>query len=278
MKILVTGKGGAKSGGWAIRGLQLGQALEAQIEPMASVATCKEADIIIVVKRTPHELMQNVYQSGKPWVYDTVDGWPQPNHWEQHDAIQWLSKHVRALNPSAVVFGTSRMQADADFRGPSLILPHHSWPKYKPNEIREKVSIVGYEGSPKYLGKWVITVQDACRAMGWEFQINGDMTQADIGICLRDNGGYPARFWKPGTKLSNLHALGIPALCSPEAGYRSVASGMEFWINKEKDVENAFDNLADVKARKEISKSMLKAAITLESVADKYKAWLKTLL
>ncbi len=277
MKVLVTGKGGG-SGSFAIRGLQLGAAIEAQIEPMASAATCKAADIIIVVKRTPDALMQNICQSGKPWVYDMVDGWPQPNYWEQHDAIQWLSKHVRALNPSAAVFGTSRMQADADFRGPSLILPHHSWPKYKPSEIREKVSVVGYEGSPKYLGKWLDVVLEACKRMGWDFQINGDMTQADIGICLRDNGGYPARFWKPGTKLSNLHALGISALCSPEAGYHSVASGMEFWINKESDVMRAFENLADVRTRRDVSKSMLKAALPLESVAEKYKAWLKTLL
>lgn len=278
MNILVTGKGGSKSGGWAIRGNQLGSAISATIEPMASLESCKVADLIIVVKRTPAHVIENIRRSGKPWVFDCVDGWPQPSEMGESQALGWLQDKIQSLKPSAVVFGTERMLLDSGFEGPSLVLPHHSWPKYQPNEIREKVSVVGYEGAPAYLGKWFYAISDACAKMGWEFQVNGDMTKADIGIALRQTGGYPAKYWKPGTKLSNLHALGIPALCTQEAGYQSVASGMEFWIHGEKDVTNAFENLADVKARKEISKSMLKAAITLESVADKYLAWLKALV
>jgi hypothetical protein len=277
VKILLTGKGG-NSGSFAIRGTQLGAAIGATIEPMASLESCKAADIIIVVKRTPTQVIENIRQSGKPWVFDVVDGWPQPSEMDQVQAMDWLQNKLESLKPNAVVFGTQRMQFDSGFEGPSLVLPHHSWSKYQPSEIREKVSVVGYEGAPAYLGKWFYVISDACAKMGWDFIVNGDMTKADIGIALRQTGGYPAKYWKPGTKLSNLHALGIPALCTQEAGYQSVASGMEFWIHNEKDVTNAFDNLADVKARKEINKSMLKAAITLESVADKYKAWLKALV
>lgn len=277
MKILITGKGG-NSGSWAIRAQQIGEAIGAQVEPMASAATCKAADIIIVVKRTPDQLIETIRKSGKPWVYDVVDGWPQPSEMDQAQAMDWLQNKIESLKPSAVVFGTQRMQFDSGFSGPALVLPHHSWPKYQPNEIREKVSTVGYEGAPAYLGKWFYVISDACAKMGWEFQVNGDMTKADIGIALRQTGGYPAKYWKPGTKLSNLHALGIPALCTQEAGYQSVASGMEFWIHNERDVMSAFENLADVRTRRDISKSMLKAALPLESVADKYKAWLKTLV
>jgi hypothetical protein len=277
MKILLTGKGG-NSGSFAIRGNQLGVAIGATIKPMASLESCTAADLIIVVKRTPDQLIETIRKSGKPWVIDVIDGWPQPSEMDHLQALQWLQNKIDSLKPSAVVFGTQRMQFDSGFEGPALVLPHHSWPKYQPNEIREKVSVVGYEGAPAYLGKWFYVISDACAKMGWEFQVNGDMTKADIGIALRQTGGYPAKYWKPGTKLSNLHALGIPALCTQEAGYQSVASGMEFWIHSEKDVVSAFENLVDQKARKEISKSMLKAALPLATVAETYKAWLKTLV
>lgn len=279
MKVLVTGKGG-KAGSWKIRGEQLGAAIGAHVQPMAGLDDCRDADLVVVVKRTPPGLIHNIRKSRRPWVLDIVDGWPQPSNLSRDAAVAWLHQTIRTLKPTAVVFGTTQMQADAEFEGPSVVLPHHSWQRYVDQQptMRETVRVVGYEGSPRYLGKWLGVLQAACERRGWEFQINGDMGDADVGIALRDGGGYPAQYWKPGTKLSNLHALGIPALCSVELGYRSVASGAEFWIESEAGIDRAFDELADTTRRLQIGDQMRTAALPLNEVAAQYSAWLTTLL
>lgn len=275
MKILITGKGG-KSGSWQIRAVQIGSAIGAKVQANADLNTCKESDLIIVVKRTPAQLMENITKSGKPWVFDIVDGWQQPCNWQPTESIQWLQQRIQTLRPTAMVYGTARMMADAEF--PGLVLPHHAWSKYQPIEVREKVSVVGYEGSLSHLGHWFDVVQAACNRRGWQFQVNGDMSKADIGIALRGNGGYPARHWKPGTKLANLHALGIPAICSPEDGYYEIASGNEQWITNEKDIEFAFDTLEPYKTRLEINRVVPHYAPRLDKIAKQYKDWLHTII
>lgn len=275
MKILVTGKGG-KSGSFAIRGLQLGKAIGAKIEPMASLQTSQEADIIIVVKRTPDSVMENIYKSGTPWVFDIVDGWPQPCTWQPMESIEWLHKRIHTLKPTAVVYGTSRMMADAEF--PGLVLPHHAWSKYSPIEVREKVSVVGYEGSMVHLGHWYNVIQAACNRRGWQFLINGDMSKADIGIALRGNGGYPAKYWKPGTKLANLHALGMPAICSPEAGCYEISAGSELWITRPEEIDGSLDYFESHKVRLGINRNAPIFAPRLETIAANYTEWLQTIV
>lgn len=195
------------------------------------------------------------------------------------EAVRWLRGNLGQWQPTGVVFGTETMKADADTSRPSLVLPHHSWGKYLDREpvIREHVRVVGYEGGAQYLGKWHSILIRECHDRGWDFHINGDMTQADIGIALRDAGGYPARHWKPGTKLSNLHALGLPGLCTPEDGAQSVASGAEIWINSDHEIAEAFDCLDDYHARLRIGQRMRAAALPVESVAQAYLRWLETL-
>lgn len=275
MKLLVTGKGG-RSGSWAIRALQLGGAIGAKVQANATLQDCQNADLIIVVKRTPAQLMENIYKSGKPWVFDIVDGWPQPCNWGSSESIQWLHKRIKDPNPTAVVYGTSRMHSDAEF--PGLVLPHHAWTKYTPIEVREKVSVVGYEGSLAHLGHWFDVIHAACNRRGWQFQVNGDMSKADIGIALRGNGGYPAKFWKPGTKLANLHALGLPAICSIEAGYSAIASGFEMWIEEDKYIDRAFDQLEPYETRLEINQVVQHCAPRLGNIAKQYKEWLRNCL
>lgn len=271
VKLLVTGKGG-KSGSWSIRATQLGGAIGAKVQANADLATCKEADLIIVVKRTPPKLMENIAKSGKPWVFDIVDGWPQPFPWHDKESIGWLQERILTLNPNAVVYGTTRMMADAEF--PGLVLPHHAWSKYSPIEVREKVSVVGYEGSLTHLGHWFDVIQTACNRRGWHFRVNGDMSKADIGIALRGNGGYPAKYWKPGTKLANLHALGLPAICSPETGYYEIASGKERWIVEGDNIDNVFDLFEPYETRLEINRVVPHYAPRLDQIAKHYKDWL----
>jgi hypothetical protein len=74
-----------------------------------------------------------------------------------------------------------------------------------------------------------------------------------------------------------LQALGLPALCSPEAGYQEGANGSEFWITEPNHVTEAFDRLADPELRSAISVLQQQSAPRLEQVAKDYKAWLSTL-
>lgn len=262
-----------------IRGEQLGSAIGATVKPNAQLSDCLCADVIVVVKRTPTVVLEAIAKSGRPWVFDVVDGWPQPagNEWGRKQAVSWLRAELQRLRPTAVVFGTREMQADADFSGPSLVLPHHAWPKYSPISIRDRIRIVGYEGAARYLGKWQAIIESECRLRGWSFVINGNMAKCDIGIALRDVCGYPAMHWKPGTKLSNLQALGLPALVSPECGYRAQASNTEFWIECAEDVIHAFDALQSKDVREKISLAQQGAAPRLAPLAEDYLKWLSTL-
>jgi hypothetical protein len=275
MRILITGKG--TSGSFQIRGFQLGQAIGAEVQPMAEPSDCRSAQIVVGVKRIPEPLLRAIKASGRKFVWDVVDAWPQPCDWSEAQAKAWLYAELRRLQPDAVVFGTPQMLKDSGFTGPTIVLPHHAWPKYAPNPVRP-VRVVGYEGAEQYLGRWRSVVERECDRRGWAFRINGDMAGADIGIALRDGGGYPATWWKPGTKLANLQALGIPALCSEEAGYRDISNGTEYWIQSKEHIGEAFDALESAEMRHAISKTQQESTLRLDQVAADYKAWLKTLL
>jgi hypothetical protein len=269
VQILITGKG--SSGSWKIRGEQLGQAIGAEVQPMAEPSDCRSAKVVVGVKRIPDPLLRAIKSSGRPFVWDAVDPWPQPCDWREPESKAWLRDMIARLQPDAVIFGTPQMRADSGFNGPALVLPHHAWPKYTSNTVRP-VQVVGYEGDPRYLGRWHGVLEQECKSRGWVFRVNGDMQLADIGIALRDSGGYPAAWWKPGTKLANLQALGIPALCSEEAGYRDIASGTESWIRSPDDIARAFEALTPLSVRQQMQAQMVPPR--LHEIAERYRTFL----
>lgn len=275
MKILVTGRGG-KSGSWEIRGRQLGTAIGASVVERASLREMQAADIIVVVKRATEDIVERVRASGRPWVYDMVDGWPQPagNDWDELDALSWLQGTMSSLKPTAVVFPTTQMQRDSGFCGKSIVLPHHAWPKYSKLPVKQKVSRIGYEGGEHYLGKWHKMVDAECRRRGWEFVVNGDMSSCQIGVALRDVNGYPAGAWKANTKLANLQALGIPAVISDESSYSEFGSSAQIVVKTKDDLSCAFDALESFGSRERIGVVAQKAAPRLHDVAKAYREWL----
>ena len=267
--MLITGNG--KAGSWKVRGEQLGGAIGARYVPFG--AKLPEG-LVIVVKRTEPFLLAQLKR--RPWVYDIVDAWPQPSSMDRDKAIAWLQGHLAQLKPTAVVFPTTQMLTDSEWTGPALVLPHHAWPKYQPREPQSVVTRVGYEGDPRYLGKWGDLVQAECAKRRWQFTV-GDLSECDIGIALRDAGGYPAQAWKSNCKLANLQALGIPALCSPEAGYREFGSGHERWIESPADLAHAFGAFAHVGPRSRLHDGMIRSAPRLHDIATRYRDWLTSL-
>lgn len=272
--ILVTGNGSA--GSWRIRGDQLGEAIGAEVMPNAEMVEIRNADLVVVVKRTPEELIRKLRKAKRFWVWDIVDGWPQPygNGWSECAAKGWLQDALAFLRPNAVVFPTTRMLEDSGWKGPALVLPHHAWPKYSPAVVREQIERVGYEGDVRYLGRWHDAVREECDRRGWEFQL-GDLTGCDVGICLRDVSGYPAGAWKANTKLANCQALGIPAVCSPEASYMEFGSGGEWFVSEPDQLTRAFNELGSYELRHALSGVMLPP--TLANVAEQYRQWLDAL-
>lgn len=275
--VVVTGC--ANSGSWSIRGQQLGGAIGATVAPLADLSTLRSGDLIVVAKRFGGNLLDRVRASGKPWVLDFVDGWPQPrgNAWSEEQARPWLQQRLRDLNPFAVVFATGQMLRDSDWEGPTLVLPHHAWPKYARASWSDKVHRVGYEGQPGFLGRWRTILNEECAKRGWEFVENGDLSTCQIGVALRDVSGYPPGAWKANTKLANIQALGLPALVSPEQGYRDFGSSGQIEISEDDDVGVAFDRLADPRIRAEMGEAAFTATPRLATIAERYRTWLASL-
>lgn len=278
MHVLITGRG--KGGSWQIRGVQLGEAIGAEVKSHADVSDCMGAKVVVGVKRIPDDLLKRIKAGGKPFVWDAIDAYPQPvgNIWNRERCLDWLGQELLRLQPDAVVWPTQRAQADAGWTGPQMVLPHHAWPKYQPVPTRQSVRTVGYEGGVAYVGRWQNAIKNECDLRGWAFVVNGDMQQADIGVALRDTAGYAPAHWKPGTKLANLQALGLPALCSREAGYQEIGSGSEYWIERREDLTAAFDELTPQPIRAGIAVRQQLAAPRLADVAKDYAAWLGTLV
>lgn len=275
IKTIITGKG--SSGSWQVRGVQLGGAIGADVYPRSG--NFEGYDRVICVKRIPKETVQALKERDRPWVWDIVDAWPQPegNSWSRKQAIAWLKGEISALQPSAIVFPTSQMLLDSCWIGPSLVLPHHAWPKYKPRELRSSVLAIGYEGGMQYLGKWLEPLHRECNRRGWVFSHNDRLETCDIAVALRDTSGYPCANWKSNCKLANIQALGIPAICSPEKGYIEFGSGKEIFIDSPDQLSDALATLRAEAVRRIVGTVMSMSVPTLKNVSERYMQWLQAL-
>ncbi len=277
MKVLITGRG--TSGSFQIRAVQLGKAIGATVIPNASDADIRAHDLVILVKRPAPGLVERIHRAGKPLVWDVVDSFPQPeaNKWTHHQCMAWLDGQIKALNPAAIVCATDEMRADCGLltMRQRIWLPHHGRPGQDVNPIRENVRTVGYEGGVAYLSGWLKTIEGECACRGWRFQLAPKrLVDVDIVLALRTDAGYAPRSWKSGVKLANACATGTPFIGCREAGYLETASGGEYWADDAQALSTAFDRLSSYEARKRASSMLLRSAITLDSVAKQYSAWL----
>lgn len=266
MRILVTGKGG-KSGSWKMRGEQLGAAMGADVQPMATDAS--RYDVTVVVKRTPGVVLAAV--RGRRWVWDVVDAYPQPlaYGWERDEAIRWVRAKIAAMKPTGIIWPTAKMREDCDTGLPGIVLPHHHRPGIASNPIRKDVKRVGYEGEPAYLGRWAKAAAAECKARGWEFVVNPErLADVDIVVALRDGGGYVCRNWKSAVKLANAHGSGTPFVGVPEQGYIEQASGAEYWAKDQHGLGVAFDWLKSQSAREQVQDRFLQRAYPVEKAAS----------
>lgn len=271
MNILFTGRGGA--GSWAIRAEQIGAALGARVKPMASVADCKAADLVVVVKRVPDDLLQAIRKSGRPWVYDIVDAYPQPmcSDWSEAESRAWLKEHLAKLKPNFVIWPNERMKADA---GGGAVIYHHHRPALRVNPVREQIKAIGYEGAESYIESWKPAIEAECRARGARFVVNPpQLADVDVVLALRGHrwNGYPQQHWKSNVKLANAHGSGTPFIGAPEDGYTETASGAEYWARTPSELSVALNWLESQSAREEVNERFLKAAFSIEHAAERYR-------
>lgn len=272
MKILLTGRGG--SGSWSIRGEQIGKALGAKVCRMALPETCSAADLIVVVKRVPDELLQAIRKSGRPWAYDIVDAYPQPlcSAWGETESREWLKEHLARLRPDHVIWPNERMQKDSI--GGSVVYHHHR-PNIKTNPIREQIKVIGYEGAESYIESWRPAIEAECRKRGARFVVNpANLADVDVVLALRGEAfnGYPQKHWKSNVKLANAHGSGTPFIGAPEDGYSETACGAEYWARSAEDLSRALDWLEPRETRSEVSARFLKSAFSLDHAAERYRS------
>ena len=275
MNILVTGRG--TSGSWQVRGLQLGHAIGAIVQPQAN--SFKGVDLVVLVKRPTPDILNRIRQRGLPLVWDAVDAWPQPqgNSWTEQQAKDWLYREIDTIKPVAIVAATQQMADDINGM-PTLTLPHHGRTGQGMNPIREKIQRIGYEGSEKHLGRWSHDLAQECRKRGIEWVVNPQkLTDLDIVIAVREATGYAPMNWKSNVKLANAQITGTPCILAKEAGYVETASGGEMWADDMQSVSRAIDYL-EPRTRRLAASSLLKSKdVTIQTIASKYKRWLSAL-
>lgn len=251
----------------------------ARVVPLASLEDCRWADLIVVVKRIPADLLQRIRQSGRPWIYDIVDAYPQPEcgAWDRDRSISWLADVESALKPDRVIWPNQQMQADANAIGWPVFYHHHR-PGIQRNPIRPRIARIGYEGSSSYISGWMPAIEKQCERIGAEFVLNPvHLADVDVVLALRDknHAGYPQRMWKSNVKLANAHGSGTPFIGLPEPGYQETASGCEYWATNCDELGTALDWLESQSAREQVSERFLAAAISIDKVAEQYRSWIE---
>lgn len=273
MRVLITGKGG--SGSWAIRGVQIGTAIGAHVEPMASSLQIAAASVVIGVKRIPDSLLKAIHASGTPLIWDVVDSYPQPecSEWTREQSIAWLHAELDRLKPSAVIWPNAAMADDAGWNGLQEVIYHHHRPGIEVNPIREQIRTIAYEGSPRYLEGWERAIAEECDRLGAAWLVNPDsLAAADVVLALRGPrwNGYPQKAWKSNVKLANAHASGTPFIGMREQGYVETQCLAERWVQEPMDLRAALDSLESQPERQQVSARFLRSSLNIDHVARQY--------
>lgn len=279
MRLLITGRG--TSGSWRIRGEQLGKALGALIQPQATVLN--GADVVIHVKRGPFTLRSLCASKNVPFVWDVVDAWPQPsgNYWSREQALSWLQQELVFIRPTAVIAATQQMASDVQTFGiPCVCIPHHARASQPKNPIREKLRIIGYQGSSSYISSWRLGIESICAELGFRFLSSVEtLADVDVILALRDCSGYPARYWKSNVKLANAQVTGTPFVGVMEAGYLENSSGAEFYVSDISELHKTLIMLKPQEIRQSISKTLLEysSAVSIETISNQYREFLESI-
>ncbi len=274
MNILIAG--GAKQS-WEMRGKQLGAAIGAKVVGKPREQDVKWADVVVLIKGGGPLYAPLVHSLGKPLVWDALDFWVQPDHneFDKPRSLALLAGELTVVKPTLTIGATERMAKACD----GVFLPHHSWAGLVPTPPREYVKRVGYQGIPRYLGKWQDAIAGQCYKRGWEFVINPEsLSECDILVAFRDGkwDGWMCRQWKSGVKAVNALAAGRPIIISESWG--AIETPHEGTVvNGDDGLAEAFNDWSSYARRKRVAENapVDSHAFTLEAVAARYRSILE---
>jgi hypothetical protein len=242
----------------------------------------RAADVVIVVKRCDDALLANLRASGKPWVFDAVDFYPQPicSTWTREQSVHWVREKIAQLDPTAVIWPNQDMRDDCSDGRPAKVLYHHHRPEAACVPFREQFVTVGYEGSPVYLDSWRPILEKECEARGLRFVVNpGSLAECDCVVALRAGqyNGYAQHHWKSNVKLANAHGYGVPFIGQRESGYMETMCGAELLADTKFELRYALDVLSSAQVRKQIRERFLSTAYTVEAAGADLMGFLHAL-
>jgi len=285
MKVSFVGYEG--KGTWQIRAKQIAPFIKARLDP--NLLKPSECDAVILIKRPPENLLRRIQKFNKPIIWDIQDSWFQKKEdgnmsaYEKADIMKWLKDYLDIVKPIHVIATTSVMKKDLNSLGySSTIINHFHRPNIQINPIREQLKIVGIEGTVMQYGQWPSKLKNICKKKNYVFLENFETSKDklhtfDAVIAIREHTGYAATNWKSNVKLANAHGSGTPGIFGEEQSYKDTASGFELWASNEDQVLSSLEYLEPYDIRKNISENFIKNKISIEQIAEDYKALIDSL-
>jgi len=272
MNVLMIGPGKQS---FDIRGKQLGAALGARVLLKPTPADLAWADVVVLIKWSGWDFAEVVRRAGKPLVWDALDFWRQPdeNTFSESEARLLLGQYLRSIKPTLTIGATQAMADACD----GVYLPHHARPGMTVTPVREKVQIVVYEGTPKYLGRWAAAIEKECARRGWQFIINPiELGDADLIVAFRDGkwDGWMCRNWKSGVKYVNAMAVGRPIITQHSAAHDEILPSGCALVSIDA-LSQAFDYWVSPEKRQQVAESTRRDHYTLENIAKEYQSILE---
>lgn len=215
---------GCDKGAWQMRGRQIANALPRAIaRAKPTPAEWDWADVVVLVKRAAEVWWREAAACGKPVVWDVLDFWRQPewNGRTRDELVRTVEQIKRECRASVLIAATKAMAQDIG----GVYLRHHSRIGLVPTPPRATMKVIGYDGSPRYLGSWAPALERACARLGLSFVINPpDLASVDVLVALRGDewDGWACRQWKSGVKYANAIAAGRPIITQACAAYVDV--------------------------------------------------------
>lgn len=280
MRILITSGGGG--GTWAMRGQQMAEACGADCLQRPTAKQMADYDAIVAIKRIDDAMLAELRGSGRPWVWDIVDSYPQDTTWDQQTAVTWFASRLRHLRPHALIFPTWRMLHDCAGHGlTATCIPHHARPQYQPYSARplsDRIKLVAYEGMSRYIEHWLPVIKAACATAGARFEVGrGALEQADAVLSLRNPPwhGYQMLNWKPWVKLANALALGLPFVGLRPDPRETPAGDWVIEASTPSDIPAALEHLAPVATRAVIRANTRTHVPTLDDCAQQLRRFVE---
>lgn len=281
VRVLFTGNN--RAGSWEIRGNQVASARPYWTAThRVTDKDLKKHDLVCFVKRPQPELLSTLHNLRKPFVFDIIDSWGQPDEGLQYDSYEKVKELFRTkwslIRADGYIFPNHTMMNELGFLTPvRTAIYHHFRPGLMPIEVNKKARVVGYEGSETFLGEWLGVIKDICAKNDLEFQVNPtDFRQIDIGVAIRggEHDSYMANHYKSNVKLANFYGAGIPCLVGwKERSYHETDNGDVRFFRSPLEFETQLKSLLDYDTRLQISERFrdFRENFQLEAIASQFE-------